>query len=107
MSDIVELKQALRASAQAVAEYLLPAGGKVGHEWRAGSTSGDAGKSLGVHLTGEKAGLWADFGTDESGDLIDLWMATRRISLLEALDEIRAWLGVNRPAPYSAPRQDW
>jgi twinkle protein len=107
MSDIVELKQMLKASAQAIAEYLLPAGRKVGHEWRAGSTSGDAGKSLGVHLSGEKAGLWADFGTDESGDLIDLWMATRRIDLPAALEEIRAHLGVKRPAPYSAPRQDW
>src|SRR3954447_23549451 len=107
MSDIVELKQMLKASAQAIAEYRLPAGRKVGHEWRAGSTSGAAGKSLGVHLSGEKAGLWADFGTDESGDLIDLWMATRRIDLPAALEEIRAHLGVKRPAPHSAPRQDW
>ncbi|CAN5312125.1 toprim domain-containing protein [soil metagenome] len=107
MSDIVEIKRLLAARAQSTAEHLLPAGKRVGAEWRAGSIAGDAGKSLGVHLSGEKAGLWADFGSDEKGELIDLWMATRRLALLPALDEIRAWLGIARPAPYSTPRQDW
>ncbi|MCW5736331.1 MAG: toprim domain-containing protein [Enhydrobacter sp.] len=107
MSDIVEIKRALSAQAQSAAAYLLPKGRREGHEWRAGSVDGDAGKSLGVHLSGEKAGVWKDFGSDEGGDLIDLWMATRKQDLPTALDDIRRWLGMERPKPYSAPQQSW
>ena len=54
MTDIVELKRMLVARAQAVAEHLLPAGKREGHEWRVGSVDGEPGQSLGVHLTGER-----------------------------------------------------
>lgn len=107
MSDIVELKRVLAQRAQSVAEHLLPGGKRQGHEWRAGSVEGEAGQSLGVHLSGDKAGLWKDFAADAGGDLIDLWMATRRQDLPTALDDIRRWLGLERPRAYSAPRRDW
>jgi twinkle protein len=98
--DITHVKQKLASNAQAVAEYLLPQGRKEAAEWRTGSVDGEKGRSLGVHLTGPKAGVWADFSTGESGDLIDLWVAVRKMPLGEALDEARAWLGVERPKPY-------
>ena len=107
MSDIVEIKRVLSTRAQSVAEYLLPAGKREGHEWRAGSIDGEPGKSLGVHLSGDKAGVWRDFGRDEGGDLIDLWMQTRKQDLPSALDDIRTWLGLERSKPYLAPRQNW
>lgn len=105
-TDIVNLKRMLADRAPAVAEYLLPKGRKEGNEWRAGSTSGEPGQSLGVHLSGQKAGTWCDFGGDatERGDLVDLWCQARRMSLAEALDDIRRWLGVSRPEPYRDPR---
>lgn len=99
MSDITILKRKLIDRAQSVAEHLLPrgvlAGGK---EWCVGNISGDPGESLKVCVRGPKAGLWADYAADgESGDLIDLWCAVRHRSLIEALDEIRIWLGVEAP----------
>jgi twinkle protein len=97
MSDITAIKRALSARAQAVAEYLLPHGKREGHEWRAGSTSGDKGQSLGVHLAGDKAGVWSDFATGESGDLIDLWSASRGVSLSEAIEQARAYCGMTPP----------
>lgn len=97
MADISEVKRLLASRAQAVAEYLLPGGRKEGGEWRAGSTAGEKGQSLGVHLAGPKAGVWADFASGEGGDLLDLWQAVHRVSLVQALDEARTWLGVERP----------
>ena len=107
MSDITELKLKLAARADDVAAMLLPGGRKEGHEWRAGSVDGEKGQSLGVHLTGAKAGVWSDFGTGEGGDLIDLWTAAKRVTLIQALDDIRAYLGVSRPAPYRDPKPNY
>jgi twinkle protein len=51
-----------------------------------------------VRVRGSKAGLWSDFAPGgESGDLIDLWQAVKRLPLIEALDDIRKWLGVDPP----------
>ncbi len=104
MADILELKRKLNDRVLSVAEHLLPNGRKEGNEWRAGSTDGEKGQSLGVHLTGIKAGVWADFSTGEGGDLIELWMKSRRVQLPAALDEIRSWLGVTLPEPHRNPR---
>lgn len=105
-----ELSQALAQQAAAVAEYLLPGGKKKGQEWKAGSVSGDAGDSLGVHLTGPKAGVWRDFAQDIGGDLIDLFMQVRGGSLADAIREAKAYLGVQdvrleTPREYKRPPQ--
>lgn len=107
MSDITFLKRMLADRAFDVAAKLLPGGRKEGAEWRAGSISGEKGQSLGVHLSGAKVGVWADFSTGESGDLIDLWMAVRGLKLPEALDDIRSYLGVTRPEPYRDPKPNY
>jgi twinkle protein len=103
MADIIEIKRLLTASTLAVAEMLLPGGRRDGAEWRAGSTSGDKGQSLGVHLEGLKAGIWADFQTGEKGDLLDLWRVTRGVTLAEAIEQAAAWLGLSRPTPHRDP----
>jgi len=78
---------------QLVAE-LLPAGRREGHEWRCGSVAGEPGDSLGVHLYGDKAGVWADFSTDQRGDALDLVVAVLGKRLGEAMVWSRRWLGL-------------
>lgn len=92
-----ELANMLASRVEEVSSYLLPNGKREGSEWRCGDVDGSAGKSLGVRLTGTKAGVWKDFSSDESGDLIGLWMAARKVGLREAMTEASDWLGVKRP----------
>src|SRR3954462_12567368 len=73
---------------------LLPAGKREGHEWFVGSVAGEPGHSLGVHLTGAKAGIWSDFATYDSGDALDLVRAVLDIETAEALRWSRRWLGI-------------
>lgn len=94
-----ELSQRMASDASAIAQYLLPAGKRKAGEWAAGNTSGDAGQSLSVRLTGAKAGVWKDFASGESGDLLDLWAATRGCSISEAINEAKAYLGVRETMP--------
>ncbi len=72
-----EIAQRLADRVIDVAHHLLPSGKREGAEWRVGSVNGEKGQSLGVHLKGEKAGVWCDFSTGETGDLLDLWRAVR------------------------------
>ena len=96
--NIGEISRMLADQAETVAKYLLPSGKRDGAEWRAGSTGGEAGASLGVHLTGTKAGVWSDFSTGEAGDLVDLWAAVRCNGHVgKAVTEAKSWLGVKDP----------
>ncbi|MDD5513363.1 MAG: toprim domain-containing protein [Candidatus Omnitrophica bacterium] len=94
-----ELAQIMADNADTVARYLLPAGKRDGREWRAGSVNGDAGQSLGVCVEGTRAGVWADFATDQKGDLLDLWMSVRGVSLVDAMKEAADFLGVEQTTP--------
>jgi twinkle protein len=105
--DITEISRMLADRASAVAEYLLPRGRKEGSEWRAGSIDGEPGQSLGVHLSGHKAGVWADFNNGNGGDLLDLWRQVKCVSLGEALAQARQWLGVVRPVAYREPKKSY
>jgi hypothetical protein len=77
-----------------LAPELLRGGKREGHEWRAGSLAGEKGYSLGVHLSGHKAGLWSDFATGDKGDALDLVRAVLRVDMSEALSWSRRWLGI-------------
>jgi twinkle protein len=99
-----DVAQTLAARAQAVCEYLLPGGKKQGSEWKAGSVGGEAGNSLSVRLTGPKAGVWADFQSGEKGDLLDLWVACRGMSVAEAVNDAKSWLGVRDVLPAPEPK---
>jgi len=99
MSDITEIKRTLENRALEVAEHLLPRGVLNGKDWCVGSTAGEHGESLKVCVRGQKAGRWADFAPGgESGDLIDLWKEVKHLSLIDALDDIRRWLGITGPS---------
>lgn len=98
MKTAREICELLKGRVHDVAEYLLPNGSKQGSEWCVGSIHGEPGKSLGVCLTGSKAGIWSDFadGSKEgSGDLLDLWCQVRNISLIEAMKEASRYLGID------------
>jgi twinkle protein len=99
-----QISNSLSARAEDVARMLLPGGKKDGSEWRAGSAEGDAGKSLGVCVSGTKAGVWSDFATGDSGDLLDLWCASKSISLADAIKEAKAFLGIVEPE-WEKPRK--
>lgn len=101
--DAGQIARRLADQAEQVAAYLLPNGKCQGREWCVGSISGEPGQSLKVCIAGTKAGLWSDFATGESGDLLDLWCAVRSIALPEALDEARSYLGI--PQPEKAPHK--
>ncbi len=93
MRDIAEVKRALADQALRVCEYLLPGGRQHGAEYETGDLGGGQGRSLKVRLTGEKAGLWSDFASDRSGDLVSLWCQVRGIKVIEAVKEACAWMG--------------
>jgi twinkle protein len=95
----------LGQQAEAVARLLLPTGKRMGSEWRCGSVQGDAGDSLGVHLTGAKAGVWSDFSTGQTGDAIGLWMAVKGVSLADACREAMEYLGIADDRPAHVRRQ--
>lgn len=99
--DIGEVSRQLAQRAESIAAMLLPGGKKQGQEWRAGDIHGSTGDSLGIHLTGEKAGIWKDFSTSQSGDLIDLWATVKGISLVEAYGEAKRFLGISDPVFHS------
>lgn len=99
-----ELSQRLARDAEGVARHLLPAGKRIGREWRCGSVENEPGASLGVHLEGDKAGVWADFASGQSGDLIDLWREVRQLSVPEAIREAADWLGVSMDPPRFAQK---
>ncbi len=89
-----ELSERLNDNIHNVLTRLLPGGKKRNHEWQVGSTRGEEGKSLSICLEGSKKGVWCDFATGDSGDLIDLWAAVRSISLKEAILEVKGYLGI-------------
>lgn len=94
-----ELSQRMASDAAAIAQFLLPNGKRQSGEWKVGGISGEEGKSLSVRLSGAKAGVWADFASGESGDLLDLWAATRGLSVSQAMAEAKQYLGIRDTMP--------
>lgn len=97
--NAAELSQRMASEAASIAQYLLPKGKRQSGEWKAGSTGGEEGKSLSVRLSGAKAGVWADFDSGEGGDLLDLWMAVRGLSISAAMSEAMQYLGIRDTMP--------
>jgi len=105
-TTVSDLSAMLSSNVEAVARHLLGGQGKrEGQELRFGDIAGGAGKSLGVHLTGSKAGIWQDFASGEGGDLLDLWAAAKGLPLADAIREAKDWLGV-RDVPLAGKRSE-
>ncbi len=107
-----DLAALLARDTEGVARDLLPAGRRVGHEWVVGDLDGCEGESLKIHLDGPKSGVWQDFATGESGDLIGLWMAVKGIDLHTACEQVEKDLGVAKrklpppPKVWSTPSRE-
>lgn len=102
-----ELSRALAERAESVARQLFPNGRRCGQEWLIGNLQGEPGKSLRIHLSGAKAGVWADFATDDKGDLLDLIAAVNRQSLGQACQQARAMLGMAETSVLQPPRRHY
>jgi twinkle protein len=89
-----EISDLLANRALDVVKYLLPAGVKRADEWCIGSVYGEAGNSLKIRLYGTKAGIWSDFATGQSGDLLDLWALCDGQGLTTAMKEAKVYLGI-------------
>ncbi len=88
----------------------LPDGKKTGHEWEIGDRHGTPGKSLKIHLSGSKAGLWSDFSTGDKGsDLVSLVAFIDGVSQGEAARRLAEFLALpvgtdaKQPAPKAKP----
>lgn len=97
MNTAKDIARLLSERVNELAFYLYPNGRQTNSEFLIGSIEGEAGQSMKICLEGNKKGLWADFATGHGGDLIDLWMAKRKISCAEALKEAKQWLGITDP----------
>ena len=102
-----DLARLLSRDVESVVRLLLPNGKRVGAEWRVGGVEGEAGKSMGVHMTGDKAGVWLDGATGQSGDLVGLWMAVKGLSLRDACKEAADHLGVREDRIAIAPQRSY
>jgi twinkle protein len=97
MKTAREISQMLAERAEDVARHLFPQGKREGHEWCVGSIEGEAGKSLKIRVEGLKSGLWADFATGGSGDMLDLWSLRYGLDFGSTLKEARSYLGITVP----------
>lgn len=61
MLSASDLANRLARDAEAVCRHYLSAGRRAGNYWIVGDTANSKGKSLYVHLTGPRAGRWAEF----------------------------------------------
>ncbi len=107
-----ELSIFMADHASTIVEHLLPQGKKAGKEWKVGGVNGEAGGSMSVCLSGVKRGVWKDFATGDSGDLLSLWAQCRAMSIAEAMRAAKQFLGIRddvplRPEPktYKRPKR--
>lgn len=109
-ADIQAIAAHALAHIETVCARWLPDGKKTGHEWEIGDRHGTPGKSLKVHLSGAKAGMWADFSTsDKGGDLVSLVAFIDGVSQGDAGRRLAEFLALpvdtpaTRPAPKAKP----
>lgn len=90
-----DLKEKLNYQLPRVLRYLFPNGKQKGNEYCIGSISGEEGESLKIRTNGDKMGVWSDFSTGQSGDMIELWRLNRSISFPETISEVKCYLGIS------------
>jgi hypothetical protein len=94
-TDWKSLEAFERNHTERLCQHFLPNGKRVGQEWRIGDVSGQPSQSLGVQLTGVKAGLWHDRATGEGGNFHKLIAASRGYSEEDAVSDIERTFGVS------------
>lgn len=105
MSFASDLSDRLARNAEAVCRHYLSAGRRYGNYWIVGDTDNNQGRSLYVHLTGLRAGRWADAATGQYGDLLDLLRETCGLDEFpDVADEARQFLRLPRVEPQPGER---
>ena len=98
-----DIRARLLDQLESALSYLFPHGKRRGTQFFVGNLQGDPGDSLVVELDGSKRGLWIDFATGESGDVLTLWASVRGYRLpmdfSNLLEDAGDWLIVPRIAP--------
>ncbi|MBS4018728.1 MAG: AAA family ATPase [Dechloromonas sp.] len=106
--DKDEIRNRLLDQLESVLLYLFPRGKRRGSQFYIGNLQGEPGDSLVVELEGPKRGVWIDFATGDSGDVLGLWASTRRYHLpadfSDLLEDAGDWLMVPRIATVPAIR---
>ena len=97
--SVSEIKQKLLGRLPQYIEYLLPKAVAHADHYAVGDTSGTAGQSLKITISGKKAGMWHDFATEENGDMFHLTQANQYMEFPEALRFVANWLGVEAQLP--------
>jgi hypothetical protein len=83
--DFAKINAAALPNLASILPEFFPNGRREGNQFRIGSLDGEKGNSLGVSLTGPKAGMWKDFNAgDKGGDIISLIAAARGLRQGEA-----------------------
>src|SRR6516162_9655664 len=104
------LKRTIRENIETLCQHFFPNGKKAGDEWQVGNLQGEVGRTLNIHLEGEKAGVFQDFNTSEHGDFVLAVKIARGLSFVDAAREIGNAVGVsldtgnNQGSAYSAKR---
>lgn len=93
--DWKKLDEFERGNAERICRHFLTLGKKVSQEWKLGDTAGAKGDSLGVQLTGDRAGLWVDRATGEGGKLRKLIAANRGLADQDVVEEISRAFGIS------------
>jgi hypothetical protein len=96
------LDRILGEGIEQLCHHFFPQGRKVGQEWKIANTSGQRGDSLGIQLTGTKAGQWLDRATGEGGTFARLLMINCALSFPEACRRIGDFLGVNLETDFAS-----
>jgi hypothetical protein len=91
------LNEHLRPRAENLVRQLLPAARPAGSEMRIGSLAGEPGESMSIEVSGEKAGVWIDHHTRETGNLIQMWMRLEDRGFAEACEDLEGWSGLGPP----------
>lgn len=95
LDDFSAVGRAALNSIQSLLQEWFPSGVKEGNEFCVGSRAGEAGQSLRVRLSGEKAGVWADFSDDATGgDLISLYAYVNDLKPGQACKALADRLGI-------------
>jgi len=92
-----EIASRLAERTESVCRWLLPNGKLRSGEWCVGSVGGEAGDSCKVRVSGERAGIWADFAGEARGDLLDLIRETRSCGIGDAIKYAKQFLGIHEP----------
>src|SRR5262245_17846021 len=95
MIDTDRLNDVIQSRTEELCRHFFDNGKKMRSEWKIADVTGAKGDSLGIQLTGPKAGLWHDRATGEGGGFVMLLAKNRGVSFPEAVALIENALGIN------------